>query len=60
VLRCGSDERLGSLNDYCVHHCVCLVVVVRYLDDVAATTEVVVAVKEGDESEVVIQPHKKG
>jgi len=36
------------------------VVVVRYLDDVAATTEVVVAVKEGDESEVVIQPHKKG
>jgi len=25
--------RLGSVSDYCVHHCVCLVVVVRYPDD---------------------------
>ena len=26
--------RLGSVSDYYVHHCVCLVVVVRYPDDV--------------------------
>jgi len=25
--------RLGSVSDYCVHHCVCLVVVVHYPND---------------------------
>lgn len=25
--------RLGSVSDYCVHHCICPVVVVRYPDD---------------------------
>ncbi|KDP38967.1 hypothetical protein JCGZ_00724 [Jatropha curcas] len=29
----GSDGRLGSVSDYCVHHCVCPVVVVRYPED---------------------------
>ncbi|KAF8116867.1 hypothetical protein N665_0014s0128 [Sinapis alba] len=29
----GSDGRLGSVSDYCVHHCVCPVVVVRFPDD---------------------------
>ncbi|KAK1360735.1 Adenine nucleotide alpha hydrolases-like superfamily protein [Heracleum sosnowskyi] len=29
----GSNERLGSVSDYCVRHCVCPVVVVRYPDD---------------------------
>ncbi|PPD91256.1 hypothetical protein GOBAR_DD11805 [Gossypium barbadense] len=29
----GSDGKLGSVSDYCVHHCVCPVVVVRYPDD---------------------------
>lgn len=29
---------LGSVSDYCVHHCVCPVVVVRYPDDKDATT----------------------
>ncbi|WCJ31511.1 Adenine nucleotide alpha hydrolases-like superfamily protein [Euphorbia peplus] len=31
----GSDDdaKLGSVSDYCVHHCVCPVVVVRYPDD---------------------------
>ncbi|GMJ11474.1 hypothetical protein like AT1G11360 [Hibiscus trionum] len=29
----GSDGRLGSVTDYCVHHCVCPVIVVRYPDD---------------------------
>ncbi|KAK9674410.1 hypothetical protein RND81_12G230800 [Saponaria officinalis] len=29
----GSSGRLGSVSDYCVRHCVCPVVVVRYPDD---------------------------
>lgn len=31
--RRSSVGRLGSVSDYCVHHCVCPVVVVRYPDD---------------------------
>ncbi|RWR84407.1 universal stress protein PHOS32 [Cinnamomum micranthum f. kanehirae] len=31
--RRGSKGRLGSVSDYCVHHCVCPVVVVRYPED---------------------------
>jgi len=66
AVRRGSDGKLGSVSDYCVHHCVCPVVVVRYPDDKDAV-EAVVAVKEGDEGEAVIKPvgavaheHKKG
>lgn len=33
AVRRGSDGKLGSVSDYCVHHCVCPVVVVRYPDD---------------------------
>ncbi|CAN8326102.1 unnamed protein product [Cochlearia groenlandica] len=29
----GSDGKLGSVSDYCVHHCDCPVVVVRYPDE---------------------------
>lgn len=29
----GSDVGLGSVSDYCVHHCVCPVVVVRYPEE---------------------------
>ncbi|KAJ0101631.1 hypothetical protein Patl1_04513 [Pistacia atlantica] len=29
----GNDGKLGSVSDYCVHHCVCPVVVVRYPED---------------------------
>lgn len=62
AVRRGSDGKLGSVSDYCVHHCVCPVVVVRYPDDKDAA-EAVVAVKEGDEGEAVIKPvaheHKK-
>ncbi|KAJ9690245.1 hypothetical protein PVL29_012746 [Vitis rotundifolia] len=29
----NSKGRLGSVSDYCVHHCVCPVVVVRFPDD---------------------------
>ncbi|MBA0727495.1 hypothetical protein Golax_000476, partial [Gossypium laxum] len=28
-----SKGRLGSVNDYCIHHCICTVVVVRYPDE---------------------------
>ncbi|KAK8919280.1 hypothetical protein KSP39_PZI021388 [Platanthera zijinensis] len=31
--RRSSNGRLGSVSDYCVHHCVCPVVVVRYPDE---------------------------
>nr|CAD1829296.1 unnamed protein product [Ananas comosus var. bracteatus] len=36
--RRASKARLGSVSDYCVHHCVCPVVVVRYPDDVAVSS----------------------
>ncbi|CAL9055508.1 unnamed protein product [Musa banksii] len=35
--RRSSKSRLGSVSDYCVHHCVCPVVVVRYPDDGAGS-----------------------
>ncbi|XP_057453784.1 universal stress protein PHOS32-like [Lotus japonicus] len=64
AVRRGSDGKLGSVSDYCVHHCVCPVVVVRYPEDRddAVVADAVVAVKEGDEGEAVIKPvseHKK-
>lgn len=31
--RRNSKARLGSVSDYCVHHCICPVVVVRYPDE---------------------------
>ena len=52
----GSDGRLGSVSDYCVHHCVCPVVVVRFPDDrdgcpaaeaPRGTKEAIVTVKSG-------------
>ncbi|KAL6196434.1 hypothetical protein ACLB2K_032049 [Fragaria x ananassa] len=60
----GSDGRLGSVSDYCVHHCVCPVVVVRYPEDKdddnaaggSATPTAVVASKEDEEEEAVIKP----
>ncbi|KQK05543.1 universal stress protein PHOS34 [Brachypodium distachyon] len=36
AFRRGDKGRLGSVSDYCVHHCVCPVVVVRYPDDAGA------------------------
>ncbi|VAH20807.1 unnamed protein product [Triticum turgidum subsp. durum] len=35
--RRAGNGRLGSVSDYCVHHCVCPVVVVRYPDDAGAS-----------------------
>ena len=34
--RKGGKGRLGSVSDYCVHHCVCPVVVVRFPEDAGA------------------------
>ena len=33
VVHRGSDGKLLSVNDYCVHHCVCPVVVVVVVSD---------------------------
>jgi nucleotide-binding universal stress UspA family protein len=55
--RRGSDGRLGSVSDYCVHHCVCPVVVVRYPEDkdagdgADAVARAVAVVKQPEEGE---------
>ncbi|XP_061337375.1 universal stress protein PHOS34-like [Gastrolobium bilobum] len=59
ALRRGSDGRLGSVSDYCVHHCVCPVVVVRYPDD--KDGEIgggATAVKEEEEAVIKTAPHE--
>ncbi|GLU23466.1 hypothetical protein SLE2022_394670 [Rubroshorea leprosula] len=53
----GSDGRLGSVSDYCVHHCVCPVVVVRYPDDKEGSGgEPIVTIKEAEEEDVAVKP----
>ncbi|MFS7984553.1 putative universal stress protein A family [Helianthus anomalus] len=49
----GSDGRLGSVSDYCVRHCVCPVVVVRYDEKEAAVSgdPVVVSASAGVDEE---------
>lgn len=51
----ASNGRLGSVSDYCVRHCVCPVVVVRYPEDKEGTggDEAIVAVPEADEEGIV-------
>ncbi|KAJ4843013.1 Universal stress protein phos34 [Turnera subulata] len=60
----GNDGRLGSVSDYCVHHCVCPVVVVRYPDDKDGGNgegEVVVNVPaDEDEEEAAAAENRKG
>ncbi|KAL0016473.1 hypothetical protein SO802_003542 [Lithocarpus litseifolius] len=51
VRRGNDDSRLGNVNDYCVHQCVCPVIVVRYLEEKDAVTEAILAVKEGEEDD---------
>ncbi|KAL5972937.1 hypothetical protein ACLOJK_039744 [Asimina triloba] len=57
-----SKGRLGSVSDYCVHHCVCPVVVVRYPEDkeggnsVAADVSGLVSVGKGVEKEAELGP----
>ncbi|KAJ4982292.1 hypothetical protein NE237_033129 [Protea cynaroides] len=55
----GNKGRLGSVSDYCVHHCVCPVVVVRYPDDkdgAAAGADAEVASKPVAEKEAALHP----
>ncbi|CAA7049169.1 unnamed protein product [Microthlaspi erraticum] len=57
----GSDGKLGSVSDYCVHHCVCPVVVVRYPDDRDGPVPVVtvkpgVVVDDEDVDEATTKP----
>lgn len=51
----GSNGRLGSVSDYCVRHCVCPVVVVRYPDEKDGNDgdDAMVALAEADEEAVV-------
>ncbi|THG21213.1 hypothetical protein TEA_028653 [Camellia sinensis var. sinensis] len=42
------SSRLGSVSDYCVHHCVCPVVVVRFPDDKDGGDGVKAAVNGGE------------
>ena len=47
----GSDGKLGSVSDYCLHHCVCPVVVVRYPEDRDGPGPVVTVKTGGDDDE---------
>lgn len=48
AIKRGGDDRLGSVSDYCVRHCVCPVVVVRYPDEKEADKDgAVVSVAKG-------------
>ncbi|KAG1347232.1 universal stress protein PHOS32 [Cocos nucifera] len=49
-----SKGRLGSVSDYCVHHCVCPVVVVRYPDEGAGAGAGAGSVVDGG-NEVVVK-----
>ncbi|PSR96330.1 Universal stress protein [Actinidia chinensis var. chinensis] len=57
-----NSGRLGSVSDYCVRHCVCPVVVVRYPDerddgDGGAQPVVSVASAAEDEAEMEMEYH---
>ncbi|EPS70507.1 hypothetical protein M569_04246, partial [Genlisea aurea] len=47
----GGDGRLGSVSDYCVRHCVCPVVVVRYPDEKESSATVSVSAEDEEEPE---------
>nr|XP_043621679.1 universal stress protein PHOS32 [Erigeron canadensis] len=51
AMKKSSDGRLGSVSDYCVRHCVCPVVVVRYPDEKDAVEPVVSVAKGVDEDD---------
>ncbi|XP_073005533.1 universal stress protein PHOS34-like [Typha latifolia] len=53
--RRGSKGRLGSVSDYCVHHCICPVVVVRYPEELVAAADASV----GKEAELQPVPEEE-
>ncbi|XP_077243342.1 universal stress protein PHOS32-like [Tasmannia lanceolata] len=52
----NSKGRLGSVSDYCVRHCVCPVVVVRYPDEKEVDESVVADVAKGVKMVVELHP----
>ncbi|XP_074307840.1 universal stress protein PHOS32-like [Silene latifolia] len=54
--RRDSKARLGSVSDYCVHHCICPVVVVRYPEDTEPSAASLHPVPEED-PEPETEPH---
>ncbi|XVF66927.1 hypothetical protein PTKIN_Ptkin10aG0079500 [Pterospermum kingtungense] len=54
--RRSSKGRLGSVSDYCVHHCICPVVVVRYPDEEETQTSEKVMKKKIVREDVELQP----
>ncbi|XP_010035642.2 universal stress protein PHOS34-like isoform X1 [Eucalyptus grandis] len=52
--RRASKARLGSVSDYCVHHCICPVVVVRFPEEEGGRKGV--AEEEGEEGELELHP----
>ncbi|XP_010113086.2 universal stress protein PHOS32, partial [Morus notabilis] len=64
AVRRGNDGKLGSVSDYCVHHCVCPVVVVRYPEDKDDGNDgsdggAAVLAAKNEEDEAVIKPVEK-
>ncbi|XP_024025360.1 universal stress protein PHOS34 [Morus notabilis] len=64
AVRRGNDGKLGSVSDYCVHHCVCPVVVVRYPEDKDDGNDgsdggTAVLAAKNEEDEAVIKPVEK-
>ncbi|KMZ68853.1 Adenine nucleotide alpha hydrolases-like superfamily [Zostera marina] len=47
------NGRLGSVSDYCVHHCVCPVVVVRFVEDEEGFGTINVVFSNMDDKKVV-------
>ncbi|KAD7117938.1 hypothetical protein E3N88_05206 [Mikania micrantha] len=51
-----AGQRLGSVSDYCVHHCVCPVVVVRFPDDKDGQTAVGSPLRVNGNTESLLHP----
>uniref|UniRef100_A0A7N2MIT2 NADP-dependent oxidoreductase domain-containing protein n=1 Tax=Quercus lobata TaxID=97700 RepID=A0A7N2MIT2_QUELO len=44
----------GGVSDYCVHHCICPIVIVCYPKDKDAVAEAVLTIKEGEEDDEAV------
>ncbi|KAG0500698.1 hypothetical protein HPP92_000770 [Vanilla planifolia] len=57
--RRNSKGRIGSVSDYCVHHCVCPVVVVRYPEEAGAVAGSADEAAAEKEAELLPVPEEK-